>query len=332
MKKYKWGILGAGRIAARFAEGLKVCDNAVLWSVGSRDAARGAEFAKNYGFERSYGSYEEFVADPQLDIVYVATPHSHHHSHTLLCLNHGKHVLCEKAFSLNLREVDEMISTAREKNLFLMEALWPPFQPSYIDADKIIRGGTMGGVVSIAGRFGFHAPFDSKARTHDLSLGGGSLLDVGIYPVMDIVRYMGLPEDIVALASFSPTGSDDNLLAVFNFSDDRKATAYSSFIDEAGVGTTIMLERGSLMLERNREKVQFLTIERGENDKEVREYKPKATGFEYEAAEVMKCLDEGKIESDIVPHKFSHDLMLLLDNIRAVAGIKYPGRDDIKSE
>jgi len=332
MKKYKWGILGAGRIAARFAEGLRVCENAVLWSVGSRDAARGAAFAETYGFERSFGSYEEFAADPELDIVYVATPHSHHHAHTLLCLNHGKHVLCEKAFSLNLREVDEMIRTAREKNLFLMEALWPPFQPSYIEADKIIRGGTMGGVVSIAGRFGFFAPYDPQARTHDLALGGGSLLDIGIYPLMDILRYMGLPESITAIASFSPTGSDDSLLAVLSFNDGRKATAYSSFIDEAGVGTTIQLENGTLFLERSREKGQSLTIEKGESDREERTYQTRATGFEYEAEEVMRCIDAGKTESDIVPHKFSHDLMLLLDNVRAIAGIKYPGRDDIKTE
>ena len=332
MKKYKWGILGAGKIAARFAEGLKVCENAVLWSVGSRDAAKGASFANTYGFERSFGSYEEFVADPDLDIVYVATPHSHHHAHTLLCLNHGKHVLCEKAFSLNLREVDEMLSTAREKNLFLMEALWPPFQPSYLEADKIIRGGTMGKVVSIAGRFGFLAPYDPESRTHDLALGGGSLLDIGIYPAMDILRYMGLPEDITAVAYFSPTGSDDSLLAVLSFNDGRKATAYSSFIDDAGISTIIEMEGGTIVLERNRDKVQSLTIERGDAGREVREFKPEATGFEYEAREVMKCLDAGKTESAIVPHKFSHDLMMLLDNIRTVAGIKYPGRDDLKPQ
>jgi len=329
MKKYKWGILGPGRIAEALAEGLKACDNAVLWSVGSRDSSRAADFARRHGFDRSFGSYEELVADPETDIIYIASPHSHHHEHALLCLNHGKHVLCEKAFSLNAREADEMIGTAVKNNVFLMEALWPPFQPSYIDADKIIRGGTMGSITSIAGHFGFVAPPDMEARTYKLELGGGSLLDIGIYPLMDILRYMGMPAGITAVASFAPTGADESVLAVLSYNDKREATAYSSFIDCAGVGTTFVMEGGTLTLERSRETGQMLTIEKWGAEKEVRSYRPEVNGFEYEAREVMRCIDAGKIESETVSHKFSHDLMVLMDRIRGIAGIKYPGREDL---
>jgi predicted dehydrogenase len=330
MKRYKWGILGPGRVAQKFAEGLKLCDNAILWSVGSRSMSRAERFAKKFGFDRSYGSYEELVADPELDVVYVATPHSHHYEHTLLCLNNGKNVLCEKAFALNLKEVNEMISVAREKKLFLMEALWPPFQPSYQEADRIIKSGELGKVLTMAGRFGFTADYSPAARTYDLELGGGSLLDIGIYPIMDILRYMGLPDDINAVASFAPTGSDDSILAVLSYRDGRKATAYSSFLEDAGVGTTIMLEGGNLILERNREKVQFLTVDIESSEPQTLKFKPEASGFQFEAAEVMKCLDAGAIESEVVSHKFSHDLMLVLDSIRKISGIVYPGRDNKK--
>jgi predicted dehydrogenase len=327
MKRYRWGILGPGRIAEKFAEGLKLCNNAVLWSVGSRDAARAEAFAQKFGFARSFGSYEEMVADPELDVVYIATPHSHHHEQTLLCLNSGKHVLCEKAFALNLREVEEMVALAKSKNLFLMEALWPPFQPSYIKADEIIRSGELGRVMTIAGRFGFVSPYDPASRVYDLKLGGGSLLDIGIYPVMDILRYMGMPAEISAVASFAPTGADESLLAVLDYGDERQATAYSSFIEDAGIGTTIVFEKGKIILERNREKIQFMTVEREGAEPETYQTKPEASGFQYEAAEVMNCLDEGTRESDVVPHSFSLNLMKLLDNIRSVAGISYPGRD-----
>jgi predicted dehydrogenase len=327
MKRYKWGILGPGRIAEKFAEGLKLCDNAVLWSVGSRDAARAEAFAQKFGFARSFGSYEELVADPELDVVYIATPHSHHHVQTLLCLNNGKHVLCEKAFALNLKEVEEMIALARSKRLFLMEALWPPFQPSYRKADEVIRSGKLGRVMTIAGRFGFVSPFDPASRVYDLKLGGGSLLDIGIYPVMDILRYMGMPEQISAVASFAPTGADDSLLAALDYGDERQATAYSSFIEDAGIGTTIVLEKGKIILERNREKIQFMTVESEGAEPETYKIKPEASGFQYEAAEVMRCLDEGRSESDVVPHSFSLNLMKLLDSIRSVAGISYPDRD-----
>lgn len=327
MKKYKWGILGPGKIAGKFSEALATLGNAELWAVGSRDAGRAAGFAGRYGYARSYGSYEELVRDPELDVVYIASPHSHHHEHTLLCLGHGKNVLCEKAFALNTGEVEEMILMAGKKNLFLMEALWPPFQPSYREADALIESGEMGKVVAISGRFGFMAPYSADARTYNLALGGGSLLDIGIYPLMDILRYMGMPSAITAVASFAPTGADESMLAVLGYTDDRRATAYSSFIEDAGVGTTIVLEGGKIILERNRDRYQYLIIEKAGAEPVTKKFRPEVNGFELEAEEVMRCLDEGLIESPVVTHRFSTDLMMLLDGVRKAAGISYPGRD-----
>ena len=128
-KKYKWGILAPGKMSAKFTRGLKLLDNAELYAVGSRDINRARQFAEEFGFKKAYGSYEELAADNEVDIIYVASPHSYHHDHTMLCLKNRKAVLCEKAFALNSREADEMIDEARRQKVFLMEALWPPFQP-----------------------------------------------------------------------------------------------------------------------------------------------------------------------------------------------------------
>ena len=138
MKKYKWGILAPGKMSAKFTRGLKLLENAELYAVGSRDTERAKQFAEEFGFKKYYGSYEELAADDDVDIIYIASPHSHHHEHIMLCLKNRKAVICEKAFALNSREVEEMISEARKQKVFLMEALWPPFQPIYIKTKEII--------------------------------------------------------------------------------------------------------------------------------------------------------------------------------------------------
>ena len=205
MKRYKWGILAPGKMSAKFTKGIKLLENAELYAVGSRDLLRAKQFAKEYGFRKFYGSYEELVSDPELEVVYIASPHSYHKEHTLLCLRHGKHVICEKAFSLNTAEADEMISEARKKKLFLMEALWPPFQPFYKKAAEILESGITGKIVHINGHFSFIPPYDPYDRKFNLTLGGGSLLDIGIYPVIDALTFIGVPDEIKAIASFAPT-------------------------------------------------------------------------------------------------------------------------------
>ncbi len=191
MKKYKWGILAPGKMSAKFTRGIKLLENAELYAVGSRDLQRAILFAKDYGFKKYYGSYEELASDPELEIVYIASPHSHHYEHTMLCLKNGKHVICEKAFAINSKEVEEMISEARKRNLFLMEALWPPFQPFYKKAQEIIRSGILGKIIHLDGYFSFIPPYDPDDRKFNLALGGGSLLDIGIYPVIDALDISG---------------------------------------------------------------------------------------------------------------------------------------------
>ena len=326
-KKYKWGILAPGKMSAKFASGLKLLENVELYAVGSRDLKRAKLFAEEFGFKKYYGSYEELVSDPDLEIVYIASPHSYHHEHTLLCLRHKKAVICEKAFALNSREVEEMLNEAAKQKVFLMEALWPPFQPIYQKTKELLQGGEPGKIVHLNASFSFQPPYDPLDRKFNLTLGGGSLLDIGIYPVIDALFFMGVPSEVIAKASFTETGSEDSISIIFSYHDGRIATLYSSFRTAAGIGCDLLCENGNLFFTRARDMSQRLNVEM--NGKKNKEYSllPDGMGYQFEATEVMKCLDEGKLQSNIVPHSFSRDLMNTLDRIRQAAGIIYPGRD-----
>jgi predicted dehydrogenase len=326
-KKYKWGILAPGKMSAKFTRALKLLDNVELHAVGSRDINRAKQFAAEFGFKRAYGSYEELASDSQVDIIYVASPHSHHYEHTILCLKNRKATLVEKAFALNSHEANEMLEEAARQKVFLMEALWPPFQPLYIKTKEVLESGEAGRIVHLNARFGFQAPFNPSDRKFNLELGGGSLLDIGIYTVIDALWFLGVPDEITARAAFSETGSEESLSMILGYSDGRMATLYSSFRTAAGIGCDLLCENGNLLFSRGRDMSQKLTV--AINGKENVEHVllPEGMGYHFEAAEVMKCLDDEKLESIIVPHSFTRNLMETLDRVRAAAGIRFPGRD-----
>jgi predicted dehydrogenase len=327
MKNYKWGILAPGKMSAKFTKGLKLLKNAGLYAVGSRDLERAILFAKDYGFKKYYGSYEELASDPKLEIVYVASPHSYHHDHTMLCLRNRKNVICEKAFALNAREVKEMIAEAKKQNVFLMEALWPPFQPFYIKAHEILRSGILGRIMHLDGYFSFIPPYDQDDRKFNLSLGGGSLLDIGIYPVIDALTFLGVPSEIKATAIFGDTGSEESLSVIFSYKDGRMASLYSSFRTAIGIGCEIYCEKGNLTVTRGRDMNQKVILELHGKEEQEFIFSPPAMGYHWEAEHVMNCLDKGLTESPVVPLSFSLDLMQTLDRIRKEAGIVFPGRD-----
>ena len=325
-KIYKWGILAPGKMSAKFTKGLKLLGNADLYAVGSRDQERARQFAGEHGFKKYYGTYEQFVSDPELEVVYIASPHSFHFEHTMLCLRNGKHVLCEKAFALNSEEVEKMIIEAQERNLFLMEAIWPPFQPFYKKALEILKSGKLGQIIHLGGYFSFIPPYDPDDRKFNLALGGGSLLDIGIYPVIDALTFIGIPDEIIATALFSPTGSEESLCAILKYNNKQMATIYSSFRTDTGIGCEILCEKGNLTVSRGRDMNQRIIVSLPREEKQEFLFKPEAMGYHWEAEEVMRCLDEGKTESPVVPLGFSRDLIKTLDRIRLAAGIVFPGR------
>lgn len=326
-KKYKWGILAPGKMSAKFTRALQLLDNVELYSVGSRDLNRAKAFADEFGFRKFYGSYEELVSDPELEIVYIASPHSYHHDHTILCLKHKKAVICEKAFALNSVETKEMIDEASKQKVFLMEALWPPFQPIYRKTKEILNEGKPGRILHMHAYFSFQAPYDPLDRKFNLNLGGSSLLDIGIYAVIDTLYFMGVPSEILAKASFGESGAEDSISIIFGYKDGRTATLFSSFLTAGRIGCDIYCENGNLFFSRERDMSQQLKV--ALNGREPEEYSllPEGMGYQFEALEVMKCLDEGKLESAVVPHSFSIDLMNTLDRIRKAAGIVFPGKD-----
>jgi predicted dehydrogenase len=326
-KKYKWGILAPGKMAAKFTKGINILEDAELYAVGSRDRGRAEKFANNHGFRKSYGSYEELVGDPEVDIIYIASPHSQHHDQTILCLRNKKAVICEKAFALNSREVEEMIAEAKRQDVFLMEALWPPFQPFYKKALEILKSGILGKVMHLHGYFSFNPPFEPSDRKFNISLGGGSLLDIGIYPVIDALTFIGVPDEIKATALFGETGSEQSLSAIFKYNDGRMATIYSSFKTNIGIGCDILCEKGNLIVSRGRDMNQRVTLSLHGEEKETFVFSPPALGYHWEAEEVMNCLDKGLTESLVVPLSFSRYLINTLDGIRHSAGIVFPGRD-----
>jgi len=328
-KVYNWGILGPGKIARKFAYELKQLDNARLYAVGSRNVERAKEFAGTFGLEHYYGNYNDLVADPQVDIIYIASPHSHHAEHAQLCMNNKKAVLCEKALGINQAEVERMLECARKNEVFFMEAFYTPHQPSYVKAKQIINSGELGKIKYIQGWFGFNkSPYDPADRLMNPDLGGGALLDIGLYPVFDMIYFLGGPEQIIAKAEFSETGVDQSISIGFDYNEGVNTSIFATFMAASGVGTDIFCEKGTLHLRRLSSIDQQLTVETSGSEVNRYHWKDPATGgLKLEAADVMKCMDENHLQSDIMPHSLSLSLISTLDKIRSKAGIIYPGRD-----
>ncbi len=329
-KVYNWAILGCGKIARKFSSDLKLLPNACLYAVASRDLTRAREFAAECGFEKAYGNYEEMAGDPKVDIVYVATPHSLHKEHTILCLNHKKAVLCEKAFAINSREVKEMADCSRYNRTFLMEAFWTRFQPSFQKALEIIQSGELGRLKMVRSDFAFNSPKDPFRRLYNVDLGGGSLLDIGIYPVFASLITLGKPSEIKTMAEFSATGIEETIIMNFRYPGGEMASLVSSFACYSSIQTEFWCEHGYLRLNKRWfTPTQIIVWKEGQQGEQVILTEPVAgQGYQLEAAHVMECLDAGKTESDLIPLSFSMDLMELLDQVRKDAGIVFAKHDE----
>jgi predicted dehydrogenase len=327
-KTYDWAILGCGKIARKFANDLKALPNARLYAAASRSLENAQNFANELGFEVAYGSYEEMASDPKVDVVYIASPHSHHSEHTLLCMNHQKAVLCEKAFAINSREVGQMIEASKKNNTFLMEAFWTRFQPSFLKVMDVIRSGELGALKMIHSDFAFNAEYNPEKRLYNVELGGGSLLDIGIYPIFMTLMALGKPSEIKTMASFCPTGAEESIMMSFKYPGGEIASLVSSFASYSSTQTEFSFENGFVRLNRRFYCPTTLTYWKNWEDEKIIEFEKGAGfGYELEAAHVMECLDSGKIESDLMPLSFSAGLMEIMDWVRKDAGIVFPTHD-----
>ena len=323
-KIIKWGILGTGGIASAFARDLAFAKNTEKLAVGSRTKESAAKFAEEHGVSRAYGSYEELVQDPDVDAIYVATPHPFHKENVLACLRAGKAVLCEKPFTINSGELEEIIQFARDQKLFLMEAMWTRFLPPIVKVREWIDSGEIGEVLLVKADFGFRASWNPEWRLLNPDLGGGALLDVGIYPVTFASMIFGTkPEKILSSAHIGETGVDEQFSILMSYPSGKTATLNGAFriglTNEAYIhGTEGYIRIPSF------HSAKSATLYKDGQEVETFNDDRKSAGYAYEIEEVGKCLSQGLLESPIVPLDESLEIMILMDEIRGQWGLKYP--------
>lgn len=323
MRPTTWGIIGPGKIAGKFAIALGMVEGARLGAIASRDAARGREFALRHGVTTVYDDYAQLAADPAIDAIYVATPHGFHAEHSILCLHHGKAVLCEKPLALNAREAGEMVAAAQEHRVFLMEAMWTRFVPMMRSIMELIRSGDIGVIKYIRADFGFFAAFDPNGRLFSIRLGGGSLLDIGIYPLFLCLQLLGEPEAVTAYGRLSPTGSDETCHAILGFADGATAVVSSTLACQTSLSAEIGGTEGMIWIGTSWYKNDHYEWNRNGEAAQVIRVEPMVNGFEYQIREVMECLDKGLIESPSLPHSFSLLMARTMDTIRGQIGVRY---------
>lgn len=321
----RWGILACGKIAEKFADDLVAhVPDGVVYAAASRDLMKAQIFGQKYGATKIFNSYQALVDCPEVDVIYIASPHALHYEHTLLCLEAGKAVLCEKAFAINTSMVREMIAKSKEKNLFLMEAIWTRFHPAIAQTLEIIQSGQIGNIVHIAADFGFKAVYEEESRLFNPSLTGGALYDIGIYPLFISKLILGNPKEIKAVATFAPTGVDSNTSLSLSYENGATASLFSTLNAQTDTTCTIYGSKGKIFLYGRFHETKGLTLEIEGQEAQVFETERLGHGYSYEAQEVQNCLKSGKIESDKLPLQFSLELMELLCEIRQQIGLVYP--------
>ncbi len=317
-----WGIIGAGKIAEKFATDLKTIPNANLQAIASRSLYKAKQFAQKHNAIKAYADYNALVEDPSIDAIYIATPHSFHKAHALLAMEHGKAVLCEKPFAMNLDEVEQMISMAETKNVLLMEAMWTIFLPHFQYTLQLLKAKHFGDVKKIEADFGFKSEYDENSRVTNKSLGGGSLLDIGIYPIFATLCALGTPKTIAANAEFFPNGADSETTIQFKY-DNAEALLKSTLVEETKTEAVFYCEKGHIrILSRFHEPSSVrLTDENGKTELKV--FECNTFGYNFEIEHFNQLIKTNKKESPLMTFNMSRQLMRTLDEIRQLIGLDY---------
>jgi predicted dehydrogenase len=322
-EKFNWGILGPGGIARAFAQDLNFIPGHTIAAVGSRSLANAQKFSANFG-GTAYGSYEELVADPAIDAIYVATPHPAHHDNVILALNAGKPVLCEKPFSVNAREAQSMIDAAARNSVALMEAMWARFLPHYAKVREIVESGVLGPTLSIQADHGQRLADQGIQRLIEPALAGGALLDLGIYPVSFAHMILGNPAHITSHAVMTDKGVDAQTSMIFTYESGAQAVLTTTMVEQTPCRAVVAGLNGWLEIDRTFYNPAAMRVVL--NDGTVTEYPNTYTGHGLrEQAETFKQLvQSGKLESEILTWKATVDIMKTLDTVREQIGLKYP--------
>ncbi|MFN2537539.1 MAG: Gfo/Idh/MocA family protein [Mycobacteriales bacterium] len=325
----RWGIAATGGIATSFAKALTRVEDASLQAVSSRSLDRATVFAAEHGAAQAYGSLSQLLDDPDVDIVYVASPHSEHCREALAAVEAGKHVLVEKPFGLNAEETAKVFDAAAGAGVFVMEGVWSRFLPAHVRLRELVAEGVIGEIRSVEASFGFPMPYGPEHRLFDPALGGGALLDLGIYPVNTALQLLGPPVEVTATAALGETGVDVNTLVALRFDGGAVASAHCSLTAMLPNTARVIGTLGWIELPGMHHCAESLVLRSfgpwpEPPKKEVLELPVGDDGLRYQVHEVHRCLAEGRQQSDVMSWQHTLDLMSTMDRARECIGLRYP--------
>lgn len=321
-KTVRWGVLGLGNIAKKFADDIKLVPDCKLEAVASSDMVRAKNFANVYKVNRFYDNYDDLFKDSEVDIIYIASLNNNHYKHSVNAIKHSKAVLCEKPLAINESQVKDLVYLSNERGVFLMEALWTRFNPVFDQLLRWISEGQIGKIKYIYASFSFNGTDRSRdSRLFNLEKGGGSLLDIGIYPLFLSYQLLGYPISIISDSIKSETGVDKQMAMIFSYKNSQ-ALLYSSFSHNEDMQAKICGEKGEIYIDSRWHESKTITLLNNKKTKKKIEFMGK--GYFYEIMESNKCIREKRIESNKWTHKNSLDLVKLMDTVRAQNNIKYP--------
>ncbi len=317
----RWGIAATGGIAASMCEALATLPDARIVAVGSRSQESADAFAKRFDIQRAHGTYDDLWADDEVDVVYIASPHSHHHAMTIAALDAGKHVLCEKAFALNAAQAREMVAAAERNDRFLMEAMWTWFIPAVVEVRRRVLDGEIGELKVVEANFGIPM-FDPDGRHRRADLAGGAMLDLGIYPVTFARFLAGDPVEAKVLGSLGDSGVDATVGGVVSYSSGAIGVFHTSLDMLSSLGASVFGTLGRIDVDAPFWHSPGFTV-RITGEEPVHVDMPNL-GLAHEAQHAMDRLRAGHRESDVIPLATTVSTMELLDDIRAQLGVVYP--------
>ena len=323
MTSIKWGILGSGRMAEAFTMAMSGVADSEILAIASRDQARADEFAKKHDIRIGLGEYEQILSQ-EIDVVYIATPHAFHEKNMCMCLEAGKAVLCEKPFTINALEAERVITLARSNELFLMEAMWTRFIPSIIKLRELLANKVIGNVQVMLAGGAFMPEFDPDFYLFDPELGGGVLLDAGVYLISMASMLFGKPRSIRALASLGKSGVDEHDAYLLEHENGALANLYVSLRGQSSPDLTLLGSEGKIYLQAPIFCPAKITLENYQGESQSFDLPFPANGYQFEIEEVNKCLRQGVMESNIMPLDETLEIMRTMDEIRKQIGLKYP--------
>jgi predicted dehydrogenase len=326
----RWGVIATGGIAAAVTRDLELLADAELYAVSSRSQAAADAFALDYGFARSYGDrggtagYQRLLEDDDVDVVYVATPHAQHHAIAMAALRAGKHVLCEKALTINAREAAELVGLARDNGLFLMEAMWSRFLPGMQRAFDIAASGEVGEIKWVGADLGFPAPYSPTSRLWAPRDGGGALLDITVYPLLWALGTLGFPQTVTATGWLNDDGVDAQNALTLGYHHGAQAQLTSSLLAYGPRTATVAGSEGYLQSLGSINNPNEILVRAGLGEPRIERFSAVGRGYSYELREVTRCIQQGLSESPVMPLQDSLNIMRLFDGVRAQLGVSYP--------